>query len=70
MKKITLPLVGGTTLTLFIGAGGIAVSSSTKEPNTCRLQDGNHNNGGWHIALSALDTISKIDNLCNPKFDD
>ena len=63
MKSVTLPIVGdkGSKMTFFIGAGHLAVVDSIKEPGTCRLVDGMHNNGGWPIAMTR-DALVKLIN--------
>lgn len=60
MKVVTLPLVSGEDLTLYIGSHHLAVLQSKKEPNQCRIVDGNHNNGGWPIALTAKEAVKRI----------
>lgn len=59
MKHISLPITDGGEVTLFIN-GPISVYSSMKRPNECRVQDGNHNNGGWPIALSRQEVVKRI----------
>lgn len=59
MAHVTLPLVSGNEVTIYIGTGHLAVCPSTKEPNSCKVLDGLHNNGGWHVALP----VSKVNKM-------
>ena len=60
MKTITLPLVSGNSVTLFVGNNGLAVIDSTKTPGTCRVIDGLHNNGGWEVKMTREACVKKI----------
>ena len=60
MKTVTLPLVSGNELTLFIGTGHLAVVPSLKDTRNCRVVDGLHNNGGWEVKLTAAACIKRI----------
>lgn len=60
MKSITVPLESGANMTFFIGTCHLAVVENLKAPNTCRIVDGIHNNGGWAINLSAKRVVKLI----------
>lgn len=66
MNSITVPLTGGSNLTLFIGVGHLVVTESTGAPNLCTLTDGLHNNGGWKVALPAAEVIKMIKEATKP----
>jgi hypothetical protein len=51
LRNITLPLVGGTNVTFFLGNQNLAVAENKINPDSCHIIDGLHNNGGWNIAL-------------------
>jgi hypothetical protein len=60
MKSFAVPLTSGVKMTFFIGGGHLAVTESKKEPGTCTIHDGLHNNGGWSVALPADDVVKLI----------
>lgn len=60
MKLVSLPLTTGGFVSLFIGTGHLAVSDSKKEPGTCHVVDGLHNNGGWHVKLTSSAVVKMI----------
>jgi hypothetical protein len=68
MKSIKLYLVAGTEVTFYLSEAQSIVVIDVAEPrNSCKLIDGIHNNGGWHIAESAGSLNKKLNALFNPK---
>jgi hypothetical protein len=68
MKSIKLYLVAGTEVTFYLSdAQSFVVIDSADIKNSCKLIDGIHNNGGWHIAESADSVNKKLNALFNPK---
>ena len=58
MKVIEVVLESGNKATLFL-SGNFVVSEYDK-PDTCRICDGVHNNGGWKVRGSYRDIVTKL----------
>jgi hypothetical protein len=57
MKKVTFTLANDKPLTLFVGAGNLAV---TLNGSYTRISDGVHNNGGWDVQESYDEVIARL----------
>jgi hypothetical protein len=67
MKSITLYQPSGKEITFFLSEAQSFVIMDSEPRNSCKLIDGIHNNGGWHIAESASSLKTKLNALFHPR---
>jgi hypothetical protein len=60
MFNVTLPLESGGKVTIFFSTSTLSVVESMKDPKTCRVLDGLHNNGGWTVKMTREACVKKI----------
>lgn len=58
MFFIELPLVSGGMITFVTNGQNFVIQKSVS--GQCVLNDGLHNNGGWHLALSYQEAVGKF----------